>query len=210
MKKAIFAIIVMATINISAQAQTEKYLSAMQKNLQQLDSARTPEQFNEVSMAFERIGDAQKTQWLPYYYAAFVQTRIGLSNPKADRDAVGQKVNDLAAKGEAIEKNAELWSLHNMAATIQMLVNPAQRYKTYGAQAALALQEGIKLDPNNPRLYFLEGASLFSKPEFIGGGKDKAKPVFEKALQLFNAEKPAALYPGWGKKETENYLQKCQ
>ncbi len=207
MKRTIFAILLLATIGV--KAQSEKYMAAMQKNLQLLDSATTSEQFNAVSMAFERIGDAEKNQWLPYYYAAFAQTRIGFGDPKSDRDAVGQKINDLASKGEAIEKNAELCSIHNMAATIQMLVNPMERWKTYGAQAASALEEGHKLDPNNPRLYFLEAATLFGKPEFIGGGKDKARPVFEKALQLFNAEKITGLNPDWGKKETEEYLKKC-
>lgn len=207
MKKSILAIIILATM--SAHAQSDKYVAAMQQNLQLLDSAKTTEQLAAVSQAFERIGDAEKTQWLPYYYAALAQTRIGFSDSKSDRDAVGQKANELAAKGEAIEKNADLCSIHNMAATIRMLVNPMERFKTYGIQAYTALQEGYKLDPNNPRLYFLEGASLFSKPEYIGGGKAKAKPVFEKAVQLFHAEKAAALYPNWGLKETENYLARC-
>ena len=209
MKKTIFTIIAMVTISLGAKAQNEKYVTAMQKNLQQLDSAKTSDDFNAVSLAFERIGDAEKNQWLPYYYAALSQTRIGFGDTKADKDVIGQRINELAAKGEAIEKNADLCSMHNMAATIQMLVNPMERFRTYGLQAAQAIQEGRKLDPNNPRLYFLEGASLFGEPEFIGGGKDKAKPVFEKALALFNAEKTASLYPDWGKKETEDYLKQC-
>ncbi|HEU4552181.1 MAG TPA: hypothetical protein VFS25_05080 [Chitinophaga sp.] len=208
MKKSILAIILLATI--SAHAQSDKYTAAMQQNLQLLDSAKTPEQLTAVSQAFERIGDAEKTQWLPYYYAALAQTRIGFSDPKSDRDAIGQKANELAAKGEAIEKNADLCSIHNMAATIQLLVNPMERWKTYGLKAYTALQEGYKLDPNNPRLYFLEGSSLFSKPEYVGGGKDKAKPVFEKAVQLFHAEKTAPLYPHWGLKETERLLALCK
>ncbi len=208
MKKCILAIILLATI--SAHAQSEKYTAAMQQNLQLLDSAKTSEQLAAVSQAFERIGDAEKTQWLPYYYAALAQTRMGFSNAKSDRDAIGQKANELAEKGEAIEKNADLCSIHNMAATIQMLVNPMERWKTYGVKAYTALQEGYKLDPNNPRLYFLEGTSLFSKPEYIGGGKDKAKPVFEKAVELFHAEKVAALHPSWGLRETENYLARCK
>lgn len=207
MKQIILAIALLATIG--ARAQSSKYVAAMQHNLQLLDSAKTTEDLAAVSQAFERIGDAEKTQWLPYYYAGLAQTRIGFADPKSDRDAIGQKANELADKGEAIQKNAELCTIHNMAATIQMLVNPMERFKTFGIKAYTYLQEGYKLDPNNPRLYFLDGASTFGKPEFIGGGKEKAKPLFVKAEELFKAEKPAELYPHWGLAETERYLAKC-
>ena len=40
------------------------------------------------------------------------------------------------------------------------------------------------LNANNPRLYYFRGMSLFNTPEQFGGGKDKAKPVFEKAAEL--------------------------
>ena len=42
------------------------------------------------------------------------------------------------------------------------------------------------------------------------GGKDKAKPVLEKALELFNTEKTQPLYPHWGKNLTEQALEKCK
>lgn len=209
MKTLILAITLLATTFICAQAQSSKYLPAMQQQLELLDSAKTTDDLAAVSQAFERIGDAEKTQWLPYYYAALAQIRIGFRDPKADRDAIGTKANDLAAKGEAIEKNAELCTIHNMAATVQLMVNPVERFKTYGIKAYSALQEGYKLDPTNPRLYYLDGAGTFGKPEFIGGGKAKAKPLFEKAETLFKSQKTAPLYPNWGLKETEKYLALC-
>lgn len=209
MKTFILAITLLALTFISAHAQSSKYLPAMQHNLELLDSAKNTDDLAAVSQAFERIGDAEKTQWLPYYYAALAQIRIGFNDQKADRDAIGTKANDLIAKGEAIEKNAEFCTLRNMAATVQLLVNPMERFKIYGLKAHTALQEGYKLDPNNPRLYFLDGAGIFGKPEFIGGGKVKAKPLFEKAEVLFKTQKTAPLYPSWGLKETEKYLEKC-
>ncbi|WP_343689629.1 hypothetical protein [Chitinophaga sp.] len=207
MKQIILAIALLASMG--ARAQSSKYVAAMQHNLQLLDSAKTTEDLAAVSQAFERIGDAEKTQWLPYYYAGLAQTRIGFADPKSDRDAIGQKANELAEKGEKIEKNAELCTIHNMAATLQMLVNPMERFKTFGIKAYTYLQEGYKLDPNNPRLYFLDGANTFGKPEYIGGGKEKAKPLFVKAEELFKTAKPAELYPHWGLAETERYLAKC-
>jgi hypothetical protein len=73
------------------------------------------------------------------------------------------------------------------------------------------LQQGMRLDPNNPRLYYLQGMTLFNTPEQFGGGKEKAKPVFEKSLALFKAFKPKSdLYPTWGQKITEQMLEQCK
>jgi len=91
-----------------------------------------------------------------------------------------------------------------------MIVDPQTRWQTYGQQAAAALKEGLKLDPNNPRLYYLQGESLFGTPEQFGGGKAKAKPVFEKSIALFKAAQPKPLYPVWGQKQAEDKLAQCQ
>jgi len=72
------------------------------------------------------------------------------------------------------------------------------------------LQKGITLNANNPRLYYLQGMSLFNTPEQFGGGKAKAKPVLEKAVSLFKTEPVKPLYPQWGDKEAINTLAQCQ
>lgn len=208
MKKIILAIALIASVSVNAQS--DKFTQAMQKNMALLDSAKTTEDFVAASSAFARIGDAEKTQWLPYYYAGLALTRAGWMDQKMDKDKNAEQVNALCNKAEAINKNAELYSLRNMAATQQMLVNPQERWQTYGKEAAAALQQGMQLDPNNPRLYYLQGMSLFNTPEQFGGGKDKAKPVFEKSVALFKAEQPKPLYPHWGQKIAEDMLVKCQ
>jgi len=182
----------------------------MQKNLPLFDSAKTIDQLQSLAGTFERIGDAEKTQWLPYYYAALAQTLIGWNPDTKDKDANSQKINAYLAKAEAIAKNAETYAIENMSATQQMLVDPQSRYMTNGKDAAEALQKGMALDPNNPRLYYLQAMSLFNTPAQFGGGKDKAKPVFEKSVSLFKAAQPKPLYPNWGQKEAETMLAQCQ
>ncbi len=113
-------------------------------------------------------------------------------------------------KAEAIEPNSELYVIENMMATQQMMIDPHTRWQTYGQQASGALQKGLKLDPNNPRLYYLQGMSLFNTPVQYGGGKDKAKPLFEKALALYKTAQPKPLYPNWGMPQTEQTLAQCQ
>lgn len=208
MQKTLLALALL--VSLTAGAQSAKYTEAMTKNIPLLDSAKSVDQLQSLAGTFDRIGDAEKTQWLPYYYAALAQTWIGWMPATTDKDANAQKINAYLAKAEAIEKNAETYAVENMAATQQMLVDPQTRWATNGKDAAAALQKGMALDPNNPRLYYLQAMSLFGTPPQFGGGKDKAKPVFEKSIALYKSAQPKPLYPTWGQKQAEDMLAQCQ
>jgi hypothetical protein len=208
MKKLFLVSLLFATI--CASAQSDKYVAAMKKNLALMDSAKTTADFQNVSNAFERIGDAEKTQWLPYYYAGLSLTIPAWTDQKIDKDANAEKIKVFCDKAEAIEKNAEICTVRNMAATQQMLIDPQTRWQSYGMEASKALQQGMQLDPNNPRLYYLQAQSLFNTPEQFGGGKAKAKPVFEKSIELFKKQDHKPLYPTWGQEQAEQMLAKCQ
>ena len=95
-------------ITTVAFSQSESYSKKMKQNLQLMDSARSAQDFIDLSASFERVGDAEKTQWLPYYYAAYANYLTGWIDPKADKDKVGAKSADLLAKAEALETNRVL------------------------------------------------------------------------------------------------------
>jgi hypothetical protein len=65
MQKTLIALTLL--ISVAAHAQSDKYIQAMQKNIALLDSAQTVDQLQSLAGTFDRIGDAEKTQWLPYY-----------------------------------------------------------------------------------------------------------------------------------------------
>jgi len=199
-------------VTIGSFAQSDKYVKGMEKTLAVLDSAKTADDYTSVAATFERIGDAEKTQWLPYYYAAFANIMKGFNDPKTNKDEVATKAEDLLTKAEAIEpKNSEIFVLKNMATTLHMLVDPQTRWQQYGPKGSQFLATAKQLDPNNPRIYLMEGQSIFGMPAQFGGGKDKAKPIFEKSVELFNTSKPANnLYPKWGKKSAEGMLERCK
>jgi hypothetical protein len=193
-----------------ASAQSDKYVAAMQKNLLMFDSAKTTADLLSVANTFERIGDADKTQWLPYYYAGLALSTAGWNDQKMDKDANSTRINTLCDKAETLDKNSEIYVLRNMSATQQMMVDPQTRYMTYGVQAGKDLEIATQLNPDNPRIYYLKGESLFNTPVAFGGGKDKAKPMFEKAIALFQTDKTKPLWPNWGRERSEAELAKCQ
>ncbi len=214
MKKFIFFLVAAISLQLTAFPQNDKYVAAMKKTLALFDSAKTVEDFTKMANTFERIGDAEKTEWLPYYYAGLALTTAGWIETMKDKDANATKINSLSDKAESLATTdadkAEILSLRNMSGTQQMLVDPQARWMSYGQAAGQALERALKLDPNNPRLHYLKGMSLFGTPAQFGGGKDKAKPVFEKAVQLYKEQKPKELYPTWGQKQAEDMIVQCQ
>ena len=212
MTKMLVALLLLVTA--TGYAQSDKYKDAMKSNLSRFDSVKTTEEYQALAATFERIGDAEKTEWLPYYYSSLALLTPGWSDTKIDKDANATKIKSLIDKADALTKEnkdkAELLSLRNMTATQQMLVDPQNRWMSYGQEGANYLKQAKELDPENPRLAYLEGAGIFGTPEQFGGGKAKAKPVLEKAVSLFKAEKPKPMHPQWGQKIAEDMLAQCQ
>lgn len=211
--KKILIVFSMLAFSYVGFAQSEKYTAAMTSNITLLDSAKSADDLLAASAAFERIGDAEKNQWLPYYYAALAQ--ISYSFVKGDpqnNDALADKTEQLLNKAEALEKNnSEISCLKALVATARMIVNPMQRWQQYGPLIEQALEEAKKQDPTNPRPYALKGDNLKQTPEQFGGGCGTAKPVLEEAVKKYDAFKPASsLHPHWGRQRVESLLAECK
>jgi tetratricopeptide (TPR) repeat protein len=195
--------------SVATFAQSDKYKAAMKKNLELLDSAKTVEDYEATAAAFERIGDAEKTEWMPYYYAAFSQVLKAFKMPKpVDNDGIIDKAETFLLKAEAISpNNVELLCLRSMGTSARMMVDQQARAQQYAPRAAGYLQQAIQLDPRNPRAMYLLGQSTLYTPEFFGGGKAKAKPLLEKAVENFKTFTPASEFsPKWGKSMAEKLL----
>src|ERR1700746_1115762 len=97
----LFISMILLLSSVYAFCQTDKYTEAMQKNLSLLDAATTTQDFQTVANSFARIGDTEKNQWLPYYYAGLSLSRAGWMDPKLDKDANAQRIKEYCAKAGA-------------------------------------------------------------------------------------------------------------
>ncbi|MFT3846743.1 MAG: hypothetical protein QM725_16910 [Lacibacter sp.] len=212
MKQLLFTVFCFAML-ASASAQSERYTGAMQKNFEAMASANTPAGMLDVSNAFERIANAEKNQWLPFYYSSLCKVWYAfmLNDPK-QYDQIADQCDSLIAKAELMEKNnSEIVLLKSMVATLRMIVDPMSRYMQYGMMSNQYIEESKQLDPANPRPYMWQAQGVSKTPVQFDGGCDKAKPIFEKALELFKAFKPKSpLHPDWGKDQTEKAYSECK
>ena len=156
-----------------------------------LDSAKTAEQYQEVSNGFERIATAEKDQWLPYYYAAYslIMKGYGDKNP-SNMDASADKADMLLSNAEALAAdNSEISTLKAMSAQLHMLVDPQSRYATFGAKSGQYIKMAEKQNAANPRVYMFEAQTAYNTPPAFGGSKEKAIELMKKAITLYEAEK---------------------
>ena len=118
MKKIIFMLVLLAGFT-SLMAQSKRYIKAMQDQIASLDSVRNTQALLDLSAAFERIGDAEKTQWLPYYYASLSQVIYAfMKNDMSQADAYANKADALLKKADALQpNNSEVSCIKSMIAT---------------------------------------------------------------------------------------------
>jgi hypothetical protein len=196
-------------------AQSEKYLKAMEAKVAAADTTATAEGWMALANDFERIADAEKTQWLPYYYAALGNVSQGFmisggqaAGMAAKTDPLADKAEQLLNSAEALEKdNSDIWCVRKMIATLRMTADPMNRWQKFGPLSAEALAKAKALNPENPRTFLLEGQDKLYTPEQFGGSKSEAKVLFETAIRKFGTEKPvSSIHPHWGLHQANYFL----
>lgn len=212
MKKVSF-LLTFLILGVSVFAQSNsQYEEAMKKNISVLDTTENLFALETVANNFERIASVTKDQWLPYYYASLARVRTAfMQKDKSKIDPIVDQAKALAEKANALNPNkTEMLCLKSMLASARIAVDPQTRGMQYGPEAGQLLQQAERLSPDNPRVTLLLGQNAFYTPAQWGGGKAKAKPLLQKALQQFSTFKPATdLSPNWGKGLAEYLLAQC-
>ena len=214
MNKKIILGMVLCIVSLTAQAQTA-YEKAMKAKIEGIEIPKKADEYTALANDFARIGEKEKTQWQPYYYAAFSLIQRGRAEMQKDTsklDQIAGEAEKMIEKAELISpNNAELFLLKKMNYGMKMMVDPSTRWLTDGQSAAKALAEAKKLDPENPRVTILEAEDAYFTPEQFGGSKAKAKELFSKALEQFKVYQPKnTLDPNWGQGEARYFLQQME
>ena len=94
---------------------------------------------------------------------------------------------------------------------MKLSVDPMVRGQELGMQSGMLTATAMKLDPENPRPYMLKGMGAMYTPEQFGGGKEKALPILEAAMEKYKAFKPASsIMPTWGEEQAAKALAECK
>ena len=210
MKKLILSLSIILC-GFASIAQNAQYETAMKGLIMKMDASNVPEAFQAVANGFERVANAETNQWLPKYYAAYNYIMQAYTTKDQSKvDGILDMADKQIADAEALNNNDELKCLSAWAKSARIGVDPMSRGMKYGMESAQLLEDAKKMNPNNPRIYFLQAQSAFYTPEAFGGGKSKAKGLFQKATELYASFTPSSeMMPNWGGEQAKTMLDEC-
>jgi len=185
--------------------------SAMIEAYSAFDSAKNYHQMLAASNQFKLIEKQWPDNWLTNYYAAWSTTVTTFLEP--DKDKKDPMLDEADAYFKKIEPmdttNDEVGVLGALIAGARIAVAPTSRHSKYGKIADSFYEKVKKLNPNNPRMYYQQGNSLFYTPKLFGGGAEKALPLYEKAASLFPNDNKDIHKPHWGMKKNKEMIDQC-
>lgn len=207
------ALIFVMTLSLMSLANDGKYLEVMNKNIEAVYKGQTIEELQQAVNTLNRVADAEKTKWEPYYYSAFGSVMMA----NREKDAIKKDgYLDLALvaveKAKAIKENeSEIIAMEGFIHMIRLTVDPATRGQQYSGMAMQNFGKAIELNPENPRALSLLAQMQFGTARFFNSPATEACGTVTKALEkfeTFKSENPLA--PVWGKGMTEALKKNCQ
>lgn len=199
--KKFFLLMLVVLIPAAGMAQGRKYNKTMKKSIEWMQEATEREASLQCADRFEEIAMKHPEQWIPYYYASQILTTLSLGEQDMK---LGDTQLDRAEKllESALALNPDESEIHTLRALLilaRMSLDPYTRGAMYYEDYTYALQKAKQLNPENPRVYFLEGMIALNLPDYMGGGPAAAKPIFQEAERKFSAfHNDDPFWPGWG------------
>jgi len=214
MKKYILTLASAFVLISSAFANDPAYENAMKKQIQAMKTIQTLEESQSVSNAFLRISEAKKEEWLPLYYAAYLNT-IAAFRFEVNKDQYFDQALELVQKADKTSpNNSEIIALQGFITMGKLAVDPMSRGQEMSAQAMQLFGKAIALDKENPRATTLMSQMQLGMAQFFGQGPEKACGLARVGLELFAKEESKIdenyILPTWGKDQAEQVAGSCQ
>ena len=206
MKKVFLFIWLFFALNATSQSNYEK---GMQQAFALCDEGK----LTEASQLFERIAAAEKENWLPPFYAAYIEI-LGSFGIK-DETILNAKLT----KAQKLLDDATSISENNPEIIItQALLNTAyiafdgQRYgMTMSGKNSQLYAKALQIAPKNPRVILGNAEWNMGAAKFFGQSTKPFCDEIKRAIEIGKEEKnDIPFYPRFQLKRAEDVLKKCE
>ena len=198
----------------SATTTTGLLKEDLKAGVDDFDSAKNMNEWVAASNHLGLIAKKYSDEWAANYYACYSLTVLSyMEKDSKKKDAYLDDAELFLNKAitEYKKDYDELYVLKAMFANARLAVQPAMRYKKYGDMFNENIEKAKSLRPDNPRIYYLKGNSLYYTPKMFGGGAKNALVQFEKAEELYkNDAKDYIFKPYWGENQNKLMVAKCR
>jgi len=205
----IFALMIFSLKMTIAQENSEVFQEGIQKIQSSIDHWNFREML-ESRAYFERLLTKQKPTWLVNYYIAYCDYRLGIyllqdDNKKDAKDYIIEGLNLLSKAVEEKPDFVDAYALMNSLIGNKISLMPISGMWN-GPKAQKYITKAMQLEPENPRVFLIDGISKNFTPENFGGGKEAAGKSLLRAAELYKIDQPAPDMPSWGYDEVFAWL----
>lgn len=213
MKKAIILSVLAIIFSLRTMAgEDTRFVKAMESAIGVFKNSKTIEEMQQAANQLERIAAAEAKEWLPAYWAGYCYLNMAFMEKETVRkDQLFDLADKFQQKAEALQaNNDEVQVLKAYIAQGKISIDGQSRFPVYGPVYQEALAKARQINPENPRIYVIEGQMLYHTPEAFGGGKTTACPKLKMAIDKFAAFKSASsIHPDWGMNNAQYLYANC-
>lgn len=212
--KTILISIALILSTLTGISQSNEFAGAMGEALGQFAGCKSISDYQAAGNRFSLIAEAEKKEWLPYYYHSFCYIMMSFMEPgdAAKKDSYLDEAEKSFTKMiEIAPKESEIYALQSMFYSARLMVNPMERGQKYSALSAQAVGTALGLDAANPRAKFIKLKNDMGMAQFFGRDGKEYCPDAEALLagwDTFKVKSP--LYPNWGKDQVAAIVKDCK
>lgn len=214
MKTILSTLVLVFAFIFNVSANDPAFENAMKKQFSAMKTIQTPAESQTVTNGFLRIAEAKTSEWLPLYYAAYLQTMAAFRF-EVNKDQYFEQAMELVTKADKIApNNSEITALKGFIIMGKLSVDPMNRGQEMSPLAMQTFGKAIALDKENPRATTLMAQMELGMSQFFGSGPEKACGLARMGLELFAKEEAKVtesyLLPTWGKDQAEMIVSQCK
>ena len=206
MTKLITIIAMFVASIVSAQTQFDQ---GMKKALQTWKNGNS----TEALVQFEKIASVEKTNWLPNYYIALINTTQAFGEQDKTKMLSliesAQKAQDFC--NDLAMDNPEVLVMQAMIHTASIVYDPMTNGQKLSGDVMYILNKAYKIAPENPRVVFQKASFEKGMAEYFGQDTKPMCAQIEKSIELFATFKPeTAFHPSWGLDRAQEAVKGCK
>ena len=202
-------IISLALIFCCSHVQSQdRYTEGMKQAFQLWEENKT----DEASAIFQRIAQAEKDNWIPYYYAtSTLVTATFTTKDKSQANEKLEKAKELIAQAHEISpENSELLTLEGLLYTGYVAMDPQTYAMQYSSKIMGLHEHALKIDDTNPRAHFNKIEYEIGTAKFFKQDLRTFCEALEGTRTLFESqESDVPFYPSYGLERLGQTLTSC-
>ena len=198
-------LIVLGILTLNAQNQ---YSDGMKKAFELWEKKKP----TEAIALFERIGQAEKDNWIPLYHSTNILiVEAFRSEDKTERMAMLEKAKEtIKSAHERSPDNSELLTLEGMLYTGYVAMEPQVYAMKYSQKIMELHDKAIELNPENPRAHANRIEYEMGTARFFKQDLQPFCDRLEKVIPKFEAQNlDIPFCPKYGKERVESIIKNC-